>query len=283
MTKQIHGTPYWTKLAQWWQKVAPPVRPSKSDIKVYEGFLKRTIGNKGRPKVLIFGATPEMRDLAAKYKAETTVCDISSEMIMAMCQLMSHKKAGQKEIWVRASWVTAPLRHNYYDVILGEGVTTNVSWKESNQWWKHLTELLKSKGAFITRMVYFPPKKEIDKTLNAVIKKILKRKNPSAVDFSELKIVLEIVNYNLKTGTCSNARYKELFFKHVKNFPVSRTKANKIYRKLIKIYPPRPIKVWRLPTKIQSEKEAKKHFRIAAGVPAPSLPIIGTIYFLKKK
>lgn len=283
MTKQIRGTPYWTKLAQWWRKVAPPVRPSKMDIKIYEGFLKRTIGNKERLKILILGATPEMRDLAAKYRAETTVCDISLEMIMAMCQLMDRKKVNQKEIWVRASWVTAPLRHNYYDVILGEGVNTNVSWAESNQWWKHLTELLKPKGAFITRMVYFPLRKEIDKSLDDVIKKILKRKSPSATDFSELKIILEIANYNLKAGTCSNARYKELFFKHVKNFSVSRIKANEIYRKLVQIYPPRPVKVWRLLTKTQSEKEAKKHFRIAAGAPAPSLPIIGTIYFLRKK
>ncbi len=283
MTKQIHGTKYWTDLAQWWRKVAPPVRPSKSDIKIYERFLKKVIKNKKQPKILILGATPEMRDLAAKYRAETTVCDISLEMIIAMIQLMTHKKAGQKEVWVKASWVTVPLKHNYYDVILADGVICNIPWSEVNQWWKHLNQLLKPKGVFITRAFCFTSRNEIDKSLNNLIKKILKKRNPLATDFGQLKITLEIASYNSKTRTGSNAKYRELFFKHIENFSVFQTKANKIYRQLVKIYPPKPVKVWRIPTRAQREKEIKKYFKIIFGIPSPSFPTIPTIYLLKKK
>ena len=283
MTKQIQGTPYWTGLAQRWRKVAPPIRPSKADLKIYERFLKGVVKNKKQPRILILGATPEMRDLAAKYKAETTVCDISLEMIMAMTALMSYKKAGQKEIWVRASWVTVPLQHNYYDLILGDGVNTNVSWPEANQWWKHLIQLLKPKGAFITRIFYATSQDEINKVVNNTFKRLLKKKILSSVDFGELKISLEASNCNPKTKTCSNARYRKLFFKHIKNFSVSQTKANRIYQKLIKIYPPRPVKVWRTPTKIQTEEEAKKYFKIISGRLAPSFPSNTTVYLLKKK
>ena len=280
MSKQIQGTSYWADLTQWWRNVAPPVRPSRADIRIYEKFLKRIIKNKKQPRILILGATPETRDLAAKYKAETTVCDISLEMIMAMTQLMTHKKASQKEIWVRASWVTVPLEHNYYDLILGDGVNTNVSWSEVNQWWKHLFQLLKPKGVFITRIFYITSQNEVNKAVNNVFKKIVKKKTLSSVDLGELKISLEALSYNPQAGVCTNAKYRELFFKHIKNFSVSPVKASRIYQKLIKIYPPKPVKVWRTPTKIQTEKEFKKYFKIMSGPLAPSFPSNTTIYLL---
>jgi len=283
MTKQIHGVPYWTNLALWWSRLAPPVRPSKADIGAYDKFLKRIINSKKQPRILILGATPEIRDLSAKHRAETTVCDINLEMIIAMGQLMKNKKASQKEIWIRASWVTGPLKHNYYDVILGDGITSNVSWREANQLWKHLTQLLKPKGVFITRICYFTSKSENNKLVNNVIKRILKKKKPSASDFSELEITLELASYNAKTGICTNNKREQMFLKYIKNFSVSPAVTKRIFQQLIKIYPLHPVKNWRTLSKTEKEKEAKKYFNIISSIPAPSLPTSGTIYLLKKK
>jgi len=98
-----------------------------------------------------------------------------------------------------------------------------------------------------------------------------------------LKIILEALSYNPTTKTASNARYKELFLKHIRNLSISRVDANKIYQKLIEIYPPKPVKVWRMPTKIQTEGEAKRYFRIIDSVSSSLLPGLITIYFLRKK
>lgn len=280
--KRIHGTKYWVNLVKWWKKVAPPVRPSKADLRIYEEFLTKAIKNKKKPKILVLGATPEMRDLGHKFNAEITVCDLSIEMIIATSQLMQYKNNVEKEIWTRANWVTVPLQHNHYDIILGDGVTTNISWSEAKQWWKHLTELLKPNGVFITRAFFVDSKIAAKKIAITLIKKIFKKQNISKIDLASLNLALQLLNYNSKTKTVSTSNFKTLFFNYSKKFSLPQKKANKIYRKLIKIYPPKPIKVWRVPNKEQTENEAKRYFRIVKELSAPSMPNSLSIYFLKK-
>ena len=110
------GKKYWWELAKKWRDIRHPVRPSKGDLKIYEGFLNKEKRRRKNLKILVLGATPEMRDLAAKYGSEVVVCDLSINMIIAMTELM--RKENKNEIWIKASWITVPLKHNYFDVIL---------------------------------------------------------------------------------------------------------------------------------------------------------------------
>ena len=78
----------WKELAGRWKKYyTPPGQPSKDDQKTYLKYIKEVLKNKKEPKVLILGATPELRDLLAKTRAEVTIIDILMEMISAMSQL----------------------------------------------------------------------------------------------------------------------------------------------------------------------------------------------------
>lgn len=276
----VAGRGYWLNLARDWRKVKPPVKPSLTDLKSYDEFLKRALKHKKSPKILVLGATPEMRDLADKYTQEVTVVDLNLEMILAMTGLM--KRKNPKEIWVKGNWLNVPLRCNYYDAILGDGITTNISWKEANQFWKHSKELLKEKGIFITRIFYMISFEEIKKFAHRIFKKITRDKIVKLTDFAKLKLTLEALSYSRKTKRVATKNYKDLFLKWAKEYSLSQQKIKKVYQDLIKIYPSSPPKSWRAPTQTENEREIRKYFNIISEVKDYFIPFI-SIYLLKKK
>ena len=134
------GKKYWLNLAKKWQLVKPPIRPSKEDLKIYEKLLKK---NKIRNNILILGATPELRELALKYGKQIVVCDINLNMILAMTELMRHKN--KKEIWIKADWVSVPLKHNHFDAILIKsvnGLKTTFCLQKEGKYFAALAELV---------------------------------------------------------------------------------------------------------------------------------------------
>lgn len=284
MMKQIQKPSYWENLAKRWEKVAPPVRPSREDLKIYEEFLQLKIKKEEKPKVLIWGATPELRDLAHKYKAEVTVCDISLDMILAMTKLMKYKEKLSKEILVKADWSTVPLQQEYYNVILGDAVNLNISWQKEKIWWQHSAELLQKGGVFITKMVYMVPKlhKKSEGYLEKLLKKLKKRK-PTFKDLAYLKLTLEGLGYNPVTKTASALNYKNLIFKYAKKFSFPKNKTKSLYEKFISVYSLNKHQQWRGPTKKEAEKEAKRYFRILSQKISQTQPLNASVYLLKKK
>jgi len=154
MTKQIQGDKFWAEIAECWKKIPCPMHPWPSEMRIYKRFSQEALKGVKYPKILILGATPEMRDLAHSFKnAEITCVDINLDIILAMSELIKHKERIKEEIWVKGDWITMPLRKNYYHLILGEAVLGNVEIFLWSKFLKHLNELLKAKGAFITRVV----------------------------------------------------------------------------------------------------------------------------------
>ncbi len=281
---QIFGNPqYWQNLSYQWRQVAPPIRPSGKDIKIYEKFLRQSLKNKKEPKILILGATPEMRDLAAKFNAQTTVCDISVDMIMAMAQLMKNKKAHQKEIWIKGSWVNTPFKENYYDAVLGDGVASNVSWQEYKAWWNNIYQSLNTKGVFVSRIFYALKRDKIgrDEILDVLLARVFKKMEKGKINLSELNILLLIKNYDKKTNTYGN-KYRTPFLKEAKKNKLSDKEAKNIYQNLIKVFPEKPQKSWREPTQKELEKEFNGFFKVLAREKSPSFPVFASIYNLKK-
>lgn len=130
------------------------MRPWPSEVKVYHQFAKKVLKGIKNPKILILGATPELRDIAHSFKnAEVTCVDIDINMILAMRELMRYKKETEKEIWVKGDWATVPLTQNYYHLILGDAVMAVMPFNRWPQFLNHLKIFLKSDGAFITRLV----------------------------------------------------------------------------------------------------------------------------------
>ena len=90
---------FWTKVAQEWKKLKPPERPSKKEIAIYEKHLQEILWarKKRKIKAIIFGATPEIRDLLAKHKIfDVTIVDINPNMVRAMQELLKISKAKER-------------------------------------------------------------------------------------------------------------------------------------------------------------------------------------------
>ncbi len=143
----------WLKFVSRWEKITSPGRPSYKEIKIYEAFLKSVL-KKRDSNVLVIGATPEIRDMLAKYDVEVTLIDINHEMILAMSHLM--KKKNNKENWLKANWLHAPLAKNYFNAVIGDFVIGNLSPENHEKFLKNVSEWLKKDGIFVTRCEGYP-------------------------------------------------------------------------------------------------------------------------------
>ncbi len=128
--------------------------PRKGDLKVYEKFLKLAIKNKKISRVLILGATPELRDLCLKHGCETIAVDVSWMMLVSMNEAMEYKDDGNNKSllydWLKLDKL---FRDNSFDAVLADASLNNLKLGYHALMFKILNKLLKPKGRFITRHV----------------------------------------------------------------------------------------------------------------------------------
>lgn len=147
----------WSKLAHDWAQLRPPARPSQGEIKIYDEAIKRIKESVPRPKVLLLGATPELRDLLAKYKFSVTLVDINSAMVKATTKLLKRKNHHEKIII--GDWLKTKLPQHYYDIVIGDHVFSNVKFKKWHEFCQIINNLLRPSGYFLTNVqLQFPVK-----------------------------------------------------------------------------------------------------------------------------
>ncbi len=158
----------WKDLAERWKKWTPPLSPSKEAISVYKKFIIKSItGLKRKPRALVLGATPQLRDLLFELNFEVTIIDVSMKMILAMSELTKHKNPD--EVIVKSDWMKMPLTSDYYDIVVGDIILGNVPQNKQVKFLKEIQRVLKKKGYWITRMIVVNPKwsyEEFNKILN---------------------------------------------------------------------------------------------------------------------
>ena len=75
----------WKQMAQIYNALLPPNRPSESDIRIYGKFIKPRL--KKNIIILLFGSTPELRDLLHSacliYDANLTIVDMTEDIILS--------------------------------------------------------------------------------------------------------------------------------------------------------------------------------------------------------
>ena len=156
-------------MADSWKLFTPPWHPSVDNITLYKKLLDRTIKGVENPKVLILGATPEIRDMLADYKnIEVVLADITMEMILAMNELVK-KENFSNEIWVKSDWLKMPLEKDYFDAIIGDYVISQFPKELTNNFLSKIKSLLKPNGRFIHRTIFFNEDTAMD--FDAIIKK----------------------------------------------------------------------------------------------------------------
>jgi len=152
----------WKKMADSWKLFTPPWHPSVDNITLYKKLLDRTIKGVENPKILILGATPEIRDMLADYKnIEVVLADITMEMILAMNELVK-KENFSNEIWVKSDWLKMPLEKDYFDIIFGDYVISQLPEELTNTFLSKIKSLLKTNGRFVPRAVFFDEETALD-------------------------------------------------------------------------------------------------------------------------
>jgi len=148
MAKKLYN-PLWFQFWKIWNKIGPPWRPSEKEIKWWG---KKSTGLKKRNKklkALVLGSTPEIRDMLAKNKIDTTLLDANRSMYEAMNKLT--KRRNKKEKLVIGNWLDMDkvLGKNKFDFVIGDAPHCNLAFKTWPRFFEGLYNVLKPGGYFM--------------------------------------------------------------------------------------------------------------------------------------
>ncbi|HLN18837.1 MAG TPA: methyltransferase domain-containing protein [Patescibacteria group bacterium] len=194
-------TESWAKISADWKKtVTPPMCPSPDDIKIYKRWVNKVLSErKGKINVLVLGSTREIRDFLNKSeRISVTVCDINKSHYLAMNRLIKNKR--KDEIFIKHEWSLAPLKENFFDIIIGDGIISNVAKKNKTRFLQNMARAIKNNGLVIIRELYVYNNRriKIDEVLSSFSRFRIDKWSPM-----ELLISLEMSVMDKSTGKIS--------------------------------------------------------------------------------
>lgn len=133
--------------------------PTHAEILIYKNLFNLIIAGK-KPKknlkVLVLGATPEIRDLAIELGAECTAVDISRNVLESLTKAMKYKD-DKKNKFVCDDWfnMCSIFPKNSFDMILGDCSFNNVPFLRCGEMFQICKNLLKKDGCIITRQIFY--------------------------------------------------------------------------------------------------------------------------------
>lgn len=149
----------WKGFAKRWDEYyTAPGRPTKDEIRIFLHYLNRSgileRAGKRKIKALVLGATPELRDMLARIKADVSLIDLSKYMIREMTKL---RKIRSKEHKFTGDWIKTPFPDGYFDVVVGDLAQGNIAKDKKQAFLKEIARVLKKNGYFIQRIFHIPP------------------------------------------------------------------------------------------------------------------------------
>lgn len=139
--------------AKYWRSLPPEIRPTPSVLRLWEPKIKELFHQNKRLKALVLGATPEIRDLLAKYKINTTCLDINPLMIKAMSLLI--KRRNSREKIVQGSWLKMPFKANSFDLVVSDCPQDNLVYKDFLIMLKNAVRVLRRGGYWLWGTTHF--------------------------------------------------------------------------------------------------------------------------------
>jgi len=247
----------WLKYAENYKKDTYPGKPSPDDLDIFYKFIKKAIGKK-KARILVLGATPGMRDVAAKFNSEITLIDNNKDVIKAMSKLIKHKK---KEKKIVGNWLKMPFKDNYFDVVIGDLIIGNIHGEKNKDLIKEIYRILKPKGYWIHRVYVIEnnlKRKNTEDMIKEFSKAIKKYKNIGLMD------ALIKNSYNPKTRFIYTSAIKKSLDKYGKNnkciYPENK-KIEKIMNKEYNLWSPFKVK-WYVGTKKEVFSRLSKYFKV---------------------
>lgn len=131
--------------------------PNPAEIEVYEKYIREYVRGKEKPRALVLGATPELRDAAIKYACETVAIDISPTVLTNLTAVMTYCDSPlNKPIhgdWLEMETLFEPAS---FDVVLADCSLNNVTPEGNRKVLGIVKKLLKKGGIVITRNLVVP-------------------------------------------------------------------------------------------------------------------------------
>jgi len=206
--KKVYN-PSWSHWQKLWAEVESPWRPSKKDIAFCEKMIEMALKREKNPRALVLGATPEIRDLLAKYKIETTLVDVNPSMKKAMDKLMRRKS--EREKLIVSDWVKMKLPKNYFDLAFSDGCLTNISLATWKNFFANVNHGLKKTGFLYSGSWIYRVKKPL--SFEDLLKKY--KRNPK--HFKDFKNrVYALHSLYLNPGLYNRRKKEYDFFKVMK-------------------------------------------------------------------
>jgi len=203
----------WVSAAQMWGNYSSPFRPSLQDLENY-ALVLNFLENKSR--VLLFGATPELRDLLMGLDLDFILVDFSTEMLKGM-QSFCSVSVEQNEKWIKADWMEIDkfLKNDYFDLALGDLVLRNVEPEKQSMFLEKISNLLTKNGYFITR-IHFINESILDLSPKKIIREVFDKNSGHKDGFLEDLIASRLFD------KCTNFEKKiidkKLFFSHINTY-----------------------------------------------------------------
>ncbi|MBT4277900.1 methyltransferase domain-containing protein [Candidatus Falkowbacteria bacterium] len=232
--------PEWDKYADLWGGLSYPWRPNLKQIAFYKKYLKQYLTKKPKAKILIFGCTPETRDLCSKLKLPVTLFDFNDAMYHGMIKLMKQKP--YKEKFVQGKWedVSGYFKEDEFDVIFADEMHCNVLIKLWDKNIKDISKILKKDGLFFFSNITM----NFDKTLT--IKEVFKKYKNDKKYFSSFKNKVDVFYQMCLGEDCYNWELRGIELDKIRNKFKIYAKKNKVSMETMK-------KIWFDPKDIEKE------------------------------
>ncbi|MBT3538834.1 hypothetical protein HOF40_04345 [Candidatus Parcubacteria bacterium] len=138
------------RLAKVYRTMPPPGPPSKSELKIYERFVKNVSKQGSQTEVLILGSTPGLRDLCVKYHLKYTCVDYHKENYRIAKTAMKYRNEDVYGSLVVSDWKKMKLDKKF-DLILGDIASGVTPFKDWNKLWSVVSGILKDNAICVHR------------------------------------------------------------------------------------------------------------------------------------
>jgi len=205
--QKIDNNKHFTDFSKAWAKTLPPTRPSAKDLEVYKGLLKKYRNQESITKIMILGATPELRDLASRFYAQVTVIDANKQMIDAMTGL---RRYATPENIIISRWQKLSLKTKQ-NIVIGDTILNMLNRNDiSRVIRKVVAEVLAPNGYFWHRTAMYSPKKNV-KTM-PVIKDWRNKK----IDIGDVRWLIGMYSKYKSYNPLTQIDDKEVFIDNIK-------------------------------------------------------------------
>src|SRR3989344_1349079 len=131
------------------------IAPSPAELDFYTKYLKQIKEKIDAPRLLVLGATPELRDLGLNLGFAVTAVDINPEMIKLADKSLTVKNRKKEEV-ILGDWLEVSLPNGSFDAVLGDVALNNVTAESLPRLLEKMAGWLKPGGLVLVRNIVLP-------------------------------------------------------------------------------------------------------------------------------